>query len=818
MGENDASDKTNTRGLSSTQVTEFRTRFGENRLPAEKGISSWTLLINQLKSPLIYIIFIAAGISLALGEISDCAIIMAVVIADVLMGFAQEYQAQRTYVALKNLLKPTTTVIRNGQHQEVEVWELVPGDIALLSAGDKVPADGEVYEEISLSLDEAILTGESEPVSKEVKSQVYMGTTVVTGRATLSITGTGVDTELGKIAASLSSGSKEDTPLQTRLKAFSKILTVVAIALTAAILLSGVILGHEFFDMLRTSIVLAIATIPEGLLIAVTVILVLGMRQILKRNGLVKRLLAVETLGSVTVICTDKTGTITEGRMRVNRVDLTDKERAWQTMVMCNDLDGPVDISLWEYAEKQSYGSPQELVDSTKRLGEKLFTSETKYMVTYITGGVFKTQKHNFMKGAPEIVADMCDMSAKEKQDLLAQVEDWAGEGLRLIGLAYRDDGSKEASSGYEWVGLVGMEDPIRDEVIESIQLAQNAGINIKMITGDYRRTAESIATNIGLMHNDGAILEGEEIAKLSDSQLAERMKETTVFARVRPQDKYRIISALRANGEIIAMIGDGVNDAPALKHSDVGVVVGSATDVAKETADLILLDNKFSTIVAAIEEGRVIFANIRKVVAYSLSNSFAAMLTIFFALMLDWPTPLAVAQILWINLICDGPSDIILGFEPKEANIMNEKPKPLKSPILTPLAGVLIVLISTVSTVFALAMFGYWLQAGDPAKGQSIVFASLAINSMVYIFAYRSMRLPIYKMNPLASNRYLIWVVLAGIFTALAAFWVPGLRNLLGLVPLEITEWLWVAGAAITLLLIVEIGKLTANKLGARN
>ena len=805
-------------GLSASQVTELRERFGENRLPPEKNVSSWTILINQFKSPLIYIILIAAGISLALGEISDFTIITFVVVADVIMGFVQEHKAQRTYIALKNLLKPIAIVIRGGQRQEVGVWELVPGDLVLISAGGKVPADSEIIEEIKLSLDEAILTGESEPVCKNVKEQVYMGTTAVTGRATLRVTSTGINTELGKIAASLGGDSEENTPLQSRLRIFSKTLTTVVVAFTLIILLSGIIMGREFFNMLRTSIVLAIAAVPEGLLIAVTVILVLGMRQILKRNGLVKRLLAVETLGSVTVICTDKTGTITEGRMRVDRVDLLDDKRAWQTMVLCNNLDGPVDISLWEYAEKQGPNSPQELIDSTKRLDEELFTSETKYMVTHVSGGIFNDKKYNFLKGAPEIVANMCNIPVKEKQHLLTKIEQWAGDGLRLIGLAYRLNDGGKTKNDYIWVGLVGIEDPVREGVAESIKLAQGAGIKVKMITGDYRKTAENIATNIGLMREGGEILEGEEITKLSDEQLKERMKETVVFSRVYPQDKYRIVNALRANGEIIAMIGDGVNDTPALKYADIGVVVGSATDVAKETADLILMDNKFDTIVSAIEEGRVIFTNIRKVVAYTLSNSFAEMLTIFFAMIFGWPAPLAVAQILWIHLICDGPSDIVLGFEPKEANLMEEGPNLLKAPILTPLASSLIVVISIVSSIFALAMFGYWYYIGDLAKGQSIVFASLAINSMVYIFAYRNMRLPIYKMNSLASNKYLIWAVAAGILTVLVAFWVPALRNLLGIVPLGIVEWLWVIGVACILLLIVEIAKIIANRLKIKN
>ena len=817
-------------GLNPESVLERRAQYGENRLPGEKVISAWAILFNQLKSPLVYIILAAAGISLLLGEYGDFAIIMLVVVIDVILGFIQEYQAQRTYVALKGLFKPTTTVIRNGQRAEVEVWELVPGDLVVLNAGEKAPGDGELIEATKLSLDEAILTGESEPVNKRAisqsggtlseigsvpQTQVFMGTTVVTGRGILRITRTGTSTELGQIATSLSEHVEEETPLQIRLKAFSKVLTYIVVGATLIILIVGLIMGREFFDMLRTSIVLAIAAVPEGLLIAVTVILVLGMRKILKRNGLVKKLLAVETLGSVTVICTDKTGTLTEGRMRVNRADLVDKETAWQTMVLCNNLEGPVDIALWEYAEKEMPGDPQELFDSSQRLEEELFSSETKYMITAVTSNLFQGRNYFFLKGAPEIVLGMCALSPEEQEHLLAQVDEWAGEGLRLLGLAYRSGGIMENYSEYSWLGLLGMEDPVREGVLDAIQVAEHAGIQIKMITGDYRRTAERIASSISLMQEGDQTLEGGQITALTDEQLQEQGKRTAVFSRIRPQDKYRIIRALQANGEVTAMIGDGVNDAPALKCANIGVVVGSSTDVAKETADLILLDNNFSTIVAAIEEGRVIFSNIRKVVAYVLSNSFAEVLTIFTAMMLGWPAPLTVAQILWIHLICDGPLDIVLSFEPKEEGIMDAKPRSLKAPVLTPLAISLIGVISITSAFFALLLFGHYYHIhNNPVEGQSIVFASFAINSIVYIFAYRSMRLPIYRMNKLTANIPLIWAVLAGFLTIFIAFLIPGLRDLLGIMPLTLQEWGWVFGIALILLVTVEIGKAISNRL----
>ena len=809
-------------GLSQVEILSLRKQYGENRLPAEKGTSIWTLLLNQVKSPLVYIILVAAGVSLVVGEYGDFFIIMAVVVIDVILGFIQEYQAQQTYTALKGLLKPTTTVIREGQRQEVEVWELVPGDIVLLNSGEHVPADGEIVESTKLSVDEAVLTGESEPVNKsdaDGHNLVYMGTTTITGRGTMIVTKIGSGTELGQIATTLREHVEEDTPLQVRLKSFSKILTYIVIGFTLAILVTGLLMGREFLEMLEVSIILAIAAVPEGLLIAVTVILVLGMRKILKRQGLVKQMLAVETLGSVTVICTDKTGTLTEGRMRVARVDLTDQEHALQTMVLCNNLEGPVDIALWEYANSNMSVSPQDLVDSSERLAEELFSSETKFMITTVSGNSQNGDHFNYLKGAPEIVLDMCQFDDHEQLKILAMVDDWAGDGLRMLGLAYRQMGELDDYSGYTWVGLVGMQDPIRDGVHDAVNIAQKAGIQIKMITGDYRRTAEKIGRTIGLLKPDDRSLEGEELARMSDQQLQQQVSHMAVFSRIRPQDKLRIVRALQSNGEITAMIGDGVNDAPALQRANIGVVVGSATDVAKETADLILLDNNFRTIVAAVEEGRVIFENIRKVVAYTLSNSFAEVLTIFVAMMLHWPAPLAVAQILWIHLICDGPSDIVLGFEPKEEGIMDEKPKSIKEPVLAPLGLTLIGVISIGSAIAALVLFGhYYLAHHDIAEGQSLVFASFAVNSMVYIFAYRSMRLPLYRAGSLSHNKPLIAAVIAGLFMVVIAFAIPSIRNLLGIVPLSLQQWSWIAAIALGLLLAVEIGKGIRNYLLRRS
>ncbi len=793
-------------GLSPAEVEQARAQHGWNELPSAPPVSAFQILINQFKSPLVYIILTAALVSLIMGELGDFAIIMLVILIDAALGFWQELRAQRTYEALKGLLKPTTTVLRDGQRVEIEARELVPGDIALLTAGERVPGDGALVESTKLLVDEAILTGESEAVTKSGNEALFMGTTVLNGHALMRVSATGAASELGKIAVSSQEKKEEDTPLQQRMAAFSRTLTRIVIGFTGAILLSGMLMGQGFLEMLRTAIILAIAAVPEGLLIAVTVIMVLGMRKILKRSALVKRLLAVETLGSVTVICTDKTGTLTEGRMRVDRVEVVDETTALQVLALCNNLEGAVDAAVWEYAAQQLKADPQTLADGARRTGEELFSSETKFMAV---SALLDGKETDYLKGAPEIVLEMCALPAVEKASILKTIDLWASDGLRLLGLATRAHQNLETHSGYSWVGLLGMQDPLREGVLEAVRTAQHAGITVKMITGDYRLTAERIARNVGIMRDGDEILEGAELNGMTDEELASRVGKVAVFARIRPQEKLRIVRALQVRHEITAMIGDGVNDAPALNRANIGVVVGSATDVAKETADVILMDSNFRTIVAAVEEGRVIFENIRKVVAYTLSNSFAEVLAIFTAMLLGWPAPLLVGQILWIHLICDGPADIVLGFEPKENGIMDEKPKPVSEPILPRLSLGLITAISTLSAAAALLLFGWFaFSHGDAAEGRSIVFASFALNSMIYIFAYRSLRQPLWKMPPLSQNKPLVYSVAAGIFLSILPFLVPALRELLGLVPLNPAEWLLVAGVALGLLGLVEVAK----------
>jgi len=796
-------------GLTAEQVATQRARYGRNTLPEARGPSAWSILLAQFKSPLVYVILVAAAISLLAGQRTDFIIIMAVVIIDVAVGFAQEYQAQRTYTGLKRLLKPMTTVIRNGSRQEVEVADLVPGDLVVLTAGERVPADGVVIESAKLTMEEAILTGETEAVAKSTapgSNQVFMGTTVTAGRGVMRVERIGTNTELGRIAVSVSGPPEEETPLRIRLRRFSRWLTILVAAVTAVVLATGLLEGRPLLETVRVSIVLAIAAIPESLLIAVTIILVVGMRAILNRNGLVRKLSAVEALGSVTVICTDKTGTLTEGRLRVTRSHLTRREQALQAMVLANNREGSLEVALWEYARTQLSEPPEAIATRADRLAEEPFSSETKFMAVQARLGA---QSLDYLKGAPEVVLGMCALRDDERATVMAEADAWASEGLKPLGLAYRASAPLEERSGYTWAGLVGMEDPIREGVPEAIALTRNAAIKVKVITGDYRRTAERVAALIGLQVNGERIMEGSDVGALDDAALQARAQDVVIFARIKPEDKLRIVRALQAHGEVVAMIGDGVNDAPALQRANIGVVVGTGTDVAKETADLILLDNNFRTIVLAIEQGRIIFENIRKVVSYTMSNSFAEVLAILVAQLLGFPPLLTVVQILWIHLIADGPPDIVLGFERHEPGIMEEAPKPVSAPVLPPLGLWLAVVISGSSAAFALVLFAReYLGQGSVAVAQSLAFAIFAVDAMIYIFGYRSLRRSLVAIGSIGQNKPLVGAVLLGLGLGIAAIVVPALRSLLGLAPLTALQWAIILAFSFALLAVVEAAK----------
>jgi len=792
-------------GLSEAEVSERRSRDGLNKLPEQKKRTWLEIYISQYKNPLIYIICVAAVISLVMGEFDNAIIIGVVILLNSVVGFFQEYKSEEALSALRNLVREKTTVFRDGARREIDATELVPGDVVVINEGSRIPADGKVLESVFLTINEAILTGESEPISKKQGDETFMGTTTYSGRGLMEVNSIGLKTELGKIAGSISAMTDEQTPLQIRLEKFSKTLTYIVVAITFGIFVVGVASGLGVLEMVKTSIVLSIAAIPEGLLIAVTMILVLGMRRILKRQGLVKKLLAVETLGSVTTICTDKTGTLTEGVMKVVRFEFKSNEKAAHILALCNNQVDSLEAALWNHVKTLGY-DPEELNKACHRVYEVPFSSDKKYMLTVNEiGGV----EAALIKGAPEIIMNFCDLTKDEIAGIERKVSDWANDGLRPLAVIYREGGSPKDLSGFEWIGLVGIQDPVRPTVKNAISLCRSAGIKVKVITGDYRGTAEKVANLIGLSTGPGQVIEGRELDAISEDELAQRISDITVFCRVVPSQKLRIVTALQARGEIVAMIGDGVNDAPALKKSSIGVSVGNATDVAKETASLILMDNNFGTLVNAVEEGRIIFENIKKVVAYVLSDSFAEIITIFSGILLGWPAPLTIAQLLWIHLICDGPSDIALGFEKGEKGIMEEKPKSVKEGFLSAQSKFLIAILSISSAAMSLLLFNYyWNTLGNLSLARTVVFTTIAVQDLIYVFSYRSFRLPIFKLFTFSSNKWLFAAVAFGFAQQLFALYVPFMIDIMDTVPLQLIDWMYVVSVAVILIAIIEVVK----------
>jgi Ca2+-transporting ATPase len=799
-------------GLSSEEVIKLRREFGENLMRAKEGTPWILILLSQLKSPLIYILIVVGAISLFFREYFDLVLIWGVIVLNTIMGFSQEYHAEKTLIALRKILKPKTWVIRDGKQKRIEAKELVPGDLVVLGPGDKVPADGTLVEAINLLVNEAILTGEEEAVGKKTEPKhnlLYMGTNVVAGRGFMKVSGIGQKTAIGQIEQSIVTIKEERTPMQRRLDELSKSLAKIVLVVSLLIFLAGLFYQKDVWEIFHFSIILAVAAIPEGLPIAITIILALGMRRILRRRGLVKRLISIETLGSTSVICTDKTGTLTEGIMKVVKVDFQDRSKALSALALNNDQKTNMEVTIWQYLKKEIDG--QKIVESVSRVYEESFDSEKKYMMTV---NKIDGREVACLTGAPEIVLSFCQNLAEQKNDILAKIEEWGNEGLKLLGVAQKEAGDLKEKNGFIWLGLLGIRDPLRPEAKEMIMVAHQAGIEVKIVTGDYRKTAETVARNLGFDFKDENIMEGQELERVSDEELKKRISKIVLFTRVTPHQKQKIVRVLQENGEIVAMTGDGVNDAPALKKANIGVAVGAATDVAKETADLILLDNNFKTIVAAVEEGRLIFSNIKKVVAYALSNSFVEIYLIMGSIFLGLPYPLTVVQILWLHLICDGPPDISLGFESKEKGLMQEKPHNIrKESILSNSAKTIILGISLIIGAFCLLLFWYFFKIrGDLGLARTVVFASVAAVDLIYIFSFRNLKKSLFRSENIFQNKFLFVGIIYGFLLTFAAVYVPALNRVLGTQPLPAVDWLLVLAVAVAAILWTEVVKYFSN------
>lgn len=794
-------------GLKEADIAKFRKKYGWNELPRREKYGRIAILISQFKSPLLYILLFAGAISLYFRQYSDLYLIGAVLFLDVIMGFYQEHSAQQTLMALTKIIRLKAIVVRGGKRREIDARELVPGDIVTLYSGDKVPADGVVLEGYNLLVGEAILTGEEEAVEKDAGEKIFMGTSVISGTGLFEVKKIGLATEIGKIGKSLSEIKKEKTPLQIKLEGLSRNLAFFIGWTCLIIFLVQIIFFHQnIWDTFRIAVILAVAAVPEGLPIAVTVIMALGMRKILKKQGLVKRLLSIETLGSTSVICTDKTGTLTEGVMRVVKTDFAEKRWAHLAMVLTNERRSNLEAALWEYVDKHD-GDPEKFTSLYPKVFADPFDSEKKYGLTI---NKVEDKDAALILGAPEIVLKFTSLAAAEKDEIIAKIEDWAGNGLRVLGTAVKESGNILEKKNFRWLGLIGIDDPLRKSAKEAVRQAQEAGIDVKIITGDYRRTAEKVAANLGFKIKNGTVLEGADIEKMSPAELRNRIGEVPVFARVTPTQKLKIIQALQENGEVVAMTGDGVNDAPALKKADIGVAVGSATEVAKEAADLILLDNNFKTIVEAVEEGRLVFSNLKKVVGYALSNSFAEIILILGAMLANLPLPITVIQILFIHLICDGPPDIILSFEPKERHLMKEDPRALrKEQILDGPMRFLIITISALAGLFSLGFFWYYHRAGNLELARTMSFATLAVIDLIYIFSFKSVKKSIFQTENFWKNKLLFWGVAYGFILIAAGIYVPRIARALGTIPLSAQQWLLPLGASLFVVLTVELTKL---------
>ncbi len=758
-------------------------KFGANEIVRKKRVGDWQLMLAQLKSPLIYVLLVAMGITGGLLKDKEDTIMIGIaVVFNTILGFFQERKANRALEALTRVLTPKAKVKRNGQWREIEASQIVVGDLVRLEIGNKVPADGRVVRADSLSCNEAVLTGESGAVEKsisKVRNLVYMGTVVVSGIGEMIVEQVGSQTEFGKIAESLQETKEAATPLQRQLNKLAKILTGVVVIVSLGVAVTGLASGRSLQEIFPVAVALAVAAIPEGLAVALTVILAIGMQRILKQKALVRKLMAAETLGGVSVICCDKTGTLTEGKMRVVKA-LTDNEPLLRkAAAWCNDLRDPLEVAMNDWSRHLP--------------GKRLDSIPFDHKYNYIATLHFVQGKPNLLlvSGAPEEILARCKLTAKALWQ--ERFEKEARKGQRLVGFAYKKvDYLKIENSkieNLEWLGVLVYEDPVREGVKEVLREAEKAGIKIKMITGDYQATAEAVALKLGIEKHD-------------------------VYSRIKPEEKLKIVERLQAEGEVVAMTGDGVNDAPALQKADIGIVVSEASDVAKETADMVLLDNNFGTILKAVAEGRLIRDNLKKVLLYLMADSFAEVLIVVLSLLFKVPLAVTAGMILWINLVSDGFPNLALTVEPAEADLLLRKADKRKNWLIDGEMSLLIGLISIASAITAFAAFlYYWHHPGyGLGHARSVAFSLLGLNSLVYVWSARSLHLPMWQVKG-GQNRWLIAAVIAGLGLQLAGLYSSFGQKLLGTVGIDWTEWLVIGGGSLLMLIIVEMVKWIYNK-----
>ncbi|MFH1978161.1 MAG: calcium-translocating P-type ATPase, SERCA-type [Candidatus Aenigmatarchaeota archaeon] len=836
-------------GLTESEAKARLKKYGLNVFTEKEKISKLTIFLNQFKNTLVIILIIAAIVSLVAESIVDAAVIFAIVIINAIIGFREEYNAEKAMEALKRLASPVTIVIRDGKKQEIETKFIVPGDIVVLEEGTKMPADMRLLGVSEMHVDESSLTGESTTITKIIdvlkdvpladrKNMGYMGTVVVSGRGHGIVVSTGMSTEMGKIAELIQEAEEEPTPLQKSLKRFGKNLTALIVIISLLVMFAGIFRGGEFLDMVLTGIALAVAAIPEGLPAVVTITLTFGIKKMAKANAIVRRLPSVESLGSTTVICSDKTGTLTKNEMTVTRIyansetyEVTgegyepkgdfiidgkkiDPEKdknlsiLLKTGLLCNNselnnnniIGDPTEGALVVAAAKAF--DIHKMIKNFPREAEIPFSSERKMMSTVNKEG---TRKFMYTKGAPENVLAACNkiykngrvmsLTSTEKKEILEQNQVLANQALRVLGLAYKQVKSiKEKEKELVFLGLVGMIDPPRHSVKEDVKLCKAAGIRSVMITGDHKDTAVAVAREIGIFSEGDEYLTGVELEKLSDEQLDKVVEKISVYARVNPIQKIRIVKSLKRKGHIVAMTGDGVNDAPALKGADIGIAMGiKGTDVSKEASDMILKDDNFSTIVSAIREGRRIYDNIKKFIYYLLSCNLGEVLVLAVAMIIGFSdpshperilVPLTATQILWMNLVTDGLPATALGVDPPARNIMNRPPRNSKEKIISKGPLIDMIIVGVVMMIGTLYLFSIYIPAGAEVA-RTVAFTTIVMYQM-----FRVLSMHMSYNTKFLTNRGLFLAILSSIILQLVVIYVPLLQVAFGTVSLDLIQW----------------------------
>jgi len=840
-------------GLTSGAAKERLLTYGANKIEEEKSRSLWLIFLSQFTSPIVWLLMVAAGLSFYFQEWLDGLAIIVVIIINAIIGFYMEYQAERSMNALKKLSSVPSKVVRDGELIEINSEEVVPGDIAYIEAGDMIPADGRLIKGTQVQIDESALTGESLPVEKQVNAitadaplaertnMFYKGTYSTKGNGYFVVTATGMSTELGNIAKMVQTADQATTPLEKKLEDFSKKLIWITVALVVIIFIAGLLDGQKFLEMLETSIALAVAAIPEGLPIVATMALAQGMLKMAKYNVIVKKLSAVETLGGTNIICTDKTGTLTQNKIEVSKVITAanteeSKEIVNQIAVLCNtaelqfengtekEIGDPLETGLLKYVQKQSKEIKKYRIDFPK-IKEEPFSSETKIMATqHKRDGILIT----FAKGASEELLKRCSrcleengissMDSSKRLFWIQQAEELANSGLRVIAGAFNPapDSDGTLTTDLVFVGLIGMIDPPREEVFKAIEECKTAGIDVVMITGDHPATAKNIALKLGIEKESSLkTMIGKEMnpyESLSDDE-KKKWSETSVFARVSPKQKLDLVTVLQEQKNIVGMTGDGVNDAPALKKADIGIAMGlRGTQVSQEVADMVLKDDSFSSIVIAIKQGRVIFENIRKFVIFLLSCNLSELLVIATASVLNLHFQLFPLQILFINLITDVLPALALGVTDGSDNIMQKPPRNINEPIIDKQRWITIFFYSivigavSISSVFVSHLTVHKTETWNPELCNNILFFTLIFSQLLHVLNMGSSNS--FFKSEIVRNKYVWYAISISALIVITIYLIEPIRNVLSIYELTIYDWLISLGASIVSVIIIQIGK----------